>query len=73
MKRDQNQIEIYNMKRLIINTQKSPDPISFEIVKQSENELIFISPKKKGAYRLFAFVKNDKGQSSVANIPFLIQ
>ena len=53
--------------------QKSPDPIPFEIVKQTENELIFISPKKKGAYRLFAFVKNDKGQSSVANIPFLIQ
>jgi len=53
--------------------QKSPDPISLEIVKQTENELIFISPNKKGAYRLFAFVKNDKGQSSVANIPFLIQ
>ena len=53
--------------------QKSPDPIPFEIVRQTENELIFISPKKKGAYRLFAFVKNDKGQSSVANIPFLIQ
>ena len=53
--------------------QKSPDSIPFEIVKQSENELIFISPKKKGAYRLFAFVKNDKGQSSVANIPFLVQ
>ena len=53
--------------------QKSPDSIPLEIVKQSENELIFISPKKKGAYRLFAFVKNDKGQSSVANIPFLVQ
>ena len=53
--------------------QKSPDPIPFEIVRQTENELIFISPKKKGAYRLFAFVKNDKGQSSVANIPFLIK
>ena len=53
--------------------QKSPDPIPFEIVRQTENELIFISPKKKGAYRLFAFVKNDKGQSSVANIPFLVQ
>ena len=53
--------------------QKSPDSIPFEIVKQSENELIFISPKKKGAYRLFAFMKNDKGQSSVANIPFLVQ
>ena len=34
--------------------QKSPDPIPFEIVRQTENELIFISPKKKGAYRLFA-------------------
>ena len=53
--------------------QKSPDPIPFEIVRQTENKLIFISPKKKGAYRLFAFVKNDKGQSSVANIPFLIK
>ena len=53
--------------------QKSPDPIPFEIVSQTENKLIFISPKKKGAYRLFAFVKNDKGQSSVANIPFLIK
>ena len=27
--------------------QKSPDPIPFEIVRQTENELIFISPKKE--------------------------
>ena len=27
--------------------QKSPDPIPFEIVRQTENELIFISPKRK--------------------------
>ena len=53
--------------------QKSPDPIPLEIVEQNENELIFISPKKKGAYRLFAFLKNDEGQSSVANIPFLVK
>jgi hypothetical protein len=53
--------------------QMSPAPIKFEIVKQSDNELTFISPKKKGAYRLFAYVKNEKGQSSVANIPFLVE
>ena len=53
--------------------QKSPEQIKFEVVKQSDNELIFISPKKKGAYRLFAYVKNEKGQSSVANIPFLVE
>ena len=81
-------IEIYNNKKVDVeyvlfpeafsnkiggDIQKSPDPIPFQIVDQTENELIFISPKKKGAYRLFAFVKNDKGQSSVANIPFLIE
>ena len=53
--------------------QKSPDPIKFKIVNQSDTELTFISPKKKGAYRLFAYVKNDKGQSSVANIPLLVE
>ena len=53
--------------------QKSPDPIEFEIVKKSDTELTFISPNKKGAYRLFAYVKNEIGQSSVANIPFLIE
>ena len=53
--------------------QNSPDRIKLEVVKQSDNELTFISPKKKGAYRIFAFVKNEKGQSSVANIPFLVK
>ena len=53
--------------------QKSPEQIKFEVVKQNDNELTFISPKKKGAYRLFAYVKNEKGQSSVANIPFLVE
>ena len=52
--------------------QKSPVPVKFEIIKKSDNELTFISPKKKGAYRLFAYVKNEKGQTSVANIPFLV-
>ena len=53
--------------------QKSPDPIKLEIVNQSDTELTFFTPKKKGAYRIFAYVKNYKGQSSVANIPFLVE
>ena len=53
--------------------QKSPDPIKFEIIDQSDDELTFITPKHKGSYRLFAYVKNEKGQSSVANIPFLVK
>ena len=53
--------------------QKSPVPVKFEIIKKSDNELTYISPKKIGAYRLFAYVKNEKGQTSVANIPFLVE
>ena len=53
--------------------QKSPEPINFEIVNQNDNEITFVSPNKKGTYRIFAFVKNEKGQSSVANIPFLVE
>ena len=53
--------------------QKSPTPIKFKIVNQTDTELTFISPKKKGAYRIFAYIQNDKGQSSVANIPFLVK
>jgi len=53
--------------------QRSPKPIKFEIVNKSDNELTFVTPNKKGAYRLFAYIKNEKGQSSVANIPFLIE
>ena len=53
--------------------QKSPDPLMFEILNQNDNELTFVTPKSKGAYRLFMFVKNERGQSSVANIPFLVK
>ena len=53
--------------------QKSPEPIDFKIINQSKNKITFISPKEKGAFRIFAFIKNNKEQSSVANIPFLIE
>ena len=53
--------------------QKSPDPLKFEILNQTDNELTFVTPNSRGAYRLFAFIKNERGQSSVANIPFLVK
>lgn len=52
--------------------QASPEAMAFEIIRKEKDELIFITPKRRGAYRIFAFVKNEMGQSSVANIPFFI-
>ncbi len=53
--------------------QKSPDPISLEIIEKKSNQILFKSPSKKGAYRIFTFIKNEYGQCSVANIPFLVK
>ena len=51
----------------------SSDEIPLEVINQNKYGLTFLTPKKKGAYRIFAIVKNQKGQSSVANIPFLVK
>ncbi len=52
--------------------QESPDPIELNIVRRNSNQIIFKVPSKKGAYRIFTFIKNEYGQSSVANVPFLV-
>ena len=53
--------------------QKSPEKIELKIIEDKFNSIKFLSPAKKGAYRIFAFIKNKEGQSSVANIPFLVE
>ena len=53
--------------------QLSPNPLKLDIISQSDTELTFMSPKQKGAYRVFAYVRNEKGQCSVANIPFMVE
>ena len=53
--------------------QESPDEIDFDIIKQSENNIIFNVPSKKGFYRIFVFVRNEINQTSVANIPFKVE
>ncbi len=53
--------------------QKSLDEIELNIVRQSISQVTFLTPKFKGAYRIFAYVKNKNNQSSVANVPFFVE
>jgi len=53
--------------------QESPDEIPLEIISQSENNISFKVPNRKGHYRIFVFLKNKYNQSSVANIPFKVE
>ena len=50
--------------------QKSPDEIPIEIKKNGLNKIIFKVPNKKGAYRIFTFINNENGQSSVVIFHF---
>lgn len=53
--------------------QKSLNELEMEITHQQGSKLTFLTPKTKGAYRIFAYVKNENNQSSVANIPFIVE
>ena len=53
--------------------QRSPKEIELNILSVDKNKISFMTPKKKGAYRIFAYVKNKNNQYSVANVPFFIE
>ena len=55
------------------DVQKRPKSIPLHAIGQTDTELTFRTPEQKGAYRIFARIQNSKGQSSVANIPFLVE
>lgn len=49
-----------------------PEPVDFEIVNQSNNELVFKMPTS-GKYRLFVYADDGNGHAATANIPFMIK
>ena len=53
--------------------QESPKEIPIKGVNKNGKLITFYTPKKKGAYRIFAYAKNNNKQCSVANIPFLVE
>ena len=54
--------------------QDSVSEIEFEIISNTnDGEIVFKTPSKPGAYRIFATISNSNNQSSVANIPFIVE
>lgn len=48
-------------------------PMPELIVKPGEGRLVFKAPEQEGAYRVFVFVVDGKGNGSTANIPFFVR
>ena len=52
--------------------QEEPEELSIEVTVVDDATVRFRAPQEEGAYRIFAFVRNERNQYSVANVPFLI-
>lgn len=53
--------------------EQKPEEIKFVIKKSNSNSITFVTPSKKGDYRLFAYVYDGKGKVGDANVPFFVQ
>jgi len=53
--------------------EKTPEPISFNIVEYKSNEIIIRSPLKSGPYRFFIYVRDSNKNVATANIPFYVK
>lgn len=48
-------------------------PMSELIKKVGEEQLSFVAPQKRGAYRVFAYVRDGQGNAATANLPFFVK
>lgn len=52
--------------------EKKPDPVTLNILSNTDGNLVFKAPNQKGVYRLFAYVKDGNNHTATANIPFKV-
>lgn len=53
--------------------EKAPEPISFNVIEQSNSKLSIKAPKITGAYRLFIYILDNHQNVATANIPFYVR
>jgi hypothetical protein len=43
------------------------------VQKTGEREIVFTAPEQEGAYRVFVFALDGRGNAATANIPFFVR
>lgn len=52
--------------------EEKPEAVNLKIILEENGRIEFVSPEKKGAYRLFVYVDDGNNHAATANIPFWI-
>tara|TARA_B100000242_G_scaffold108040_1_gene75043 strand:- start:4774 stop:6039 length:1266 start_codon:yes stop_codon:yes gene_type:complete len=53
--------------------EKTPEPVSFSIINQTNNDITIKAPRKKGAYRFFIYAHDGFNNVATANFPFYVK
>ena len=52
--------------------EEKPEAVNLTTISEQDGRIEFVSPEKKGAYRLFVYVDDGNNHAATANIPFWI-
>jgi hypothetical protein len=52
--------------------QKRPKPLTGAVLYKENNKVVFKTPRKEGAYRLFIYIRDGKNNLATANVPFFV-
>ena len=56
------------------DAESKPEPVKFKRKESSsQDQLVFVTPAREGAYRLFVYIYDGNGNAATANIPFYVE
>ena len=53
--------------------EKTPEPISFKIIEQTNDKIVIKAPSRSGPYRFFIYIRDHNKNVATANFPFYVK
>ena len=64
--------EVWNRSNNANNKELKPSPLNHIILEKKDNLIRFLTPEQEGPYRIFCYIKDQKGNTATANFPFYV-
>jgi len=53
--------------------EKTPEPIGFKVLEQTNDKILIKAPSSSGPYRFFIYIRDNNKNIATANIPFYVK